>query len=65
MRSYFITVKDLSSIDGVVAITNGYKKAARLIADLEVEDKYLGFYEPNRYTIIVDKDYERETVRTR
>lgn len=65
MRSYFITVKDLSSIDGVVAITNGYKKAARLIADLEVEDKYLGLYEPNRYTIIVDKDYERETVRTR
>lgn len=65
MRSYFITVKDLSSIDGVVAITNGYKKAVRLIADLEVEDKYLGLYEPNRYTIIVDKDYERETVRTR
>ena len=65
MRSYFITVKDLSSIDGVVAIMNGYKKAARLIADLEVEDKYLGLYEPNRYTIIVDKDYERETVRTR
>lgn len=65
MRSYFVVTKDLSSLDGIVAITNGRKHAVRLIADLELEDKYLGLYEPNRYTIIVDKDYEREIVRTR
>jgi hypothetical protein len=42
-------------LESVLAITDHRRKAVKLIADLEREDKYLGLYEPHRYTIIVSK----------
>jgi hypothetical protein len=55
MRTYIIAVRNFNKLESVLAITDHRRKAVKLIADLEREDKYLGLYEPHRYTIIVSK----------
>lgn len=52
MKQYIVANKDVRSADGIIAVTDTRKRAVRLVAELEKEDKYLGLYEPNRYEIL-------------
>lgn len=55
MKHYIVALKDMRSLESIIAVTDSRKRAVSLVGELEEDDKYLGLYQPKRYTILVQK----------